>query len=90
MSLAMAQDARIDSKVASFLLVAVFSFALGILISLTLVEHAMPMAQQPCTAPCERLILMSLGSPVANDNDAGACDANSPTAFDARRDTSLL
>jgi hypothetical protein len=90
MSLATAEDARIDSGMAGTLLVGVFSFALGIFISLTLVEHAIPLAQRPCTAPCERLILMSLGSAAAADVDAGSCDADSPAAFDARRDDTLL
>lgn len=90
MSLATAEGARIDSGVVGFLVVAIFSFALGIFISLTLVERATPMAQRPCTAPCERLILMNNGAAAAGDRDAGSCGMDAPAAFDARRDDTLL
>jgi hypothetical protein len=86
MSLATLDNARIDSKLATFLLVAVFSFAFGIFISLTLVEHAIPMAQQPCTtAPCSRLILMSNGAPSAPSDGPGVCNLTAPSAFENRR-----
>ena len=60
MSLAVAEDARIDSRLATLLLVSVFSFALGIFISLmaTQQQDERP-AYQPCPTRCPRLILMS-------------------------------
>jgi hypothetical protein len=75
MSLTGTNNARIDSRVAGMLLVAVFSFAAGILLSLTLVNHGTPLAGAPCVYHCPRLILMGDGTHWTDD-DIGACEAS--------------
>lgn len=61
MSLATAEHARIDSRLATLLLVSVFSFASGILISLVVTHqrNEIQSTHEPCPARCSRLILMS-------------------------------
>ena len=91
MTLTTAQDARIDSRVTGFLLVALLSFALGIFMSLFLVEHPASFAK-PCPATCPRLILMNHGAKAAKDAADGTCDMQiqSPFALDAAGGDAIL
>jgi len=64
MSVATVEDARIDSRLAAILVASVFSFALGIFVSLMVTndrDEAMR-ASDPCPSRCPRLILMNYGA----------------------------
>ena len=90
MTLTTVQDARIDSRVTGFLLVAVLSFALGIFMSLFVVEH--PSLAKPCPATCPRLILMNHGAKAVKDAADGTCgmQMQSPFALDAAGGDAIL
>ena len=81
MFLTATEDARIDSRVATFALIAIFSFALGILISLIIADKPQASTQPtPCPAHCPRLILMSTQTLPSPNTANVPCPPAEPTA----------
>jgi len=67
MSIAAQNDTRIDFRPATFLLVAVLSFAFGIGISLIVAGRPEAAPPTPCPMHCPRVILMSTKTPAHDD-----------------------
>jgi hypothetical protein len=67
MSIAAQNDTRIDFKLATFLLVAVISFAFGIGISLVVEGRHEAAPPTPCPTHCPRVMLMSTKPPAHED-----------------------
>ena len=81
MFLTATEDARIDSRIATFALIAIFSFALGILISVVIADKPEAATQPaPCPVHCPRLILMSTQAPPASNAADLLCPPAEPTA----------
>jgi hypothetical protein len=78
------EDARIDSRSATILLIATLSFALGIFISLLVAARPEAGTRAPVRCPqhCPRLILMSTQPSAAPDAVNPSCGLEEPAAFE--------